>query len=40
MAIGLAITSKKTEAKRAKRLANPCGRRIIIETAKNCSFTP
>jgi hypothetical protein len=30
---------RKTEANRAKRLANPGGRKIIMKTAKNSSFT-
>jgi hypothetical protein len=34
------LRRRKTEANRAKRLANPGRRKIITKTAKNSSFTP
>jgi hypothetical protein len=40
MATKRPLRRRKTEANRAKRLANPGRRKIITKTAKNSSFTP
>jgi hypothetical protein len=34
------VCHRKIEGGVAKKLANPCGRKIITKTAKNSSFTP